>query len=98
MSTLGWVTAGLLAVYIVGIVGALLKPPRQPDPQRGVAVGCLMMAAAAIGVLLVVTVIADLYQVRWLVWTGFIGAIFPAISLAGAGVRWLILKVMGKEP
>lgn len=36
-----WFAGIVLGVYILGIVYALITPPRQHDPQRGVAIGCL---------------------------------------------------------
>lgn len=39
------ITAAILAIYLGGIAYAILSPAKQPDPQRGQAVGCLMFAA-----------------------------------------------------
>lgn len=63
------VTGAILAVYLLGIAYAILAPSKQPDPQRGQAVGCLMFAAipaVVVAVLVVIGVAFDVpFLVRW---------------------------------
>ena len=63
------VTGAILAVYLGGIAYAILAPARQPDPQRGQAVGCLVLAtipAIVVGILVILGVAFDVpVLVRW---------------------------------
>lgn len=43
--TMAWIAGVCIAVYLGCIVYAITAPRKQPDPQRGMAVGCLMIAA-----------------------------------------------------
>lgn len=45
MTTMAWIVGICVAVYLGVIVYAITAPAKQHDPQRGVAVGCLMFAA-----------------------------------------------------
>ncbi|QOI99401.1 MAG: hypothetical protein HRU70_02415 [Phycisphaeraceae bacterium] len=59
MATMAWVVGACVAAFLGVILYAIAAPSRGPDPQRGVAVGCLMMAAipaAVLGVVLGVAV------------------------------------------
>src|SRR5262245_46441748 len=74
----------LLAAYLIGVLYALLTPPRQRDPQYGMAIGCLTMVAlfiAGLGGLLAMGAVFDL---RWLVRIIFFIAVFPGLSLTGS--------------
>jgi hypothetical protein len=60
MATMAWIVGGCLAAYLGCIVYAIMAPQKQPDPQRGMAVGCLMIAAipgVVLALLLVIGVI-----------------------------------------
>jgi hypothetical protein len=87
------VAAVLLCLYFTVIVGVLLSPPRQHDPQRGQAVGCLMILAAGVavlGVMLGIGAFLDLgLLVGFVVWTTCLPAILIGIHL----VRFLLLKL-----
>jgi MFS family permease len=50
-TTMAWIAGICLALYLGCIVYAIMAPQKQHDPQRGMAVGCLMFAAIP-GVLL----------------------------------------------
>lgn len=78
----------LLALYFLVIVGVLLMPSRSHDPQRGQAVGCLMIVAIGLGVL-GIFVWPDQ---NWLVEAIFRVAAFPVIITAINAVRYLLMK------
>jgi hypothetical protein len=69
LTTMAWITGAILALYIGVIVYAILAPQKQHDPQRGQAVGCLMLAtipAIVAGILVVIGVVWDIPKlVRW---------------------------------
>ncbi|HEX8913772.1 MAG TPA: hypothetical protein VF796_15535 [Humisphaera sp.] len=74
----------LLAAYTVSIVVVLLKPSRQHDPQRGQAVGCLMIVVIGLVALGGVLALAAVYDVRWLVTTIFSITVYPAVMIAAS--------------
>jgi len=74
----------LLAAYTVAIVVVLLKPARQPDPQRGQAVGCLMIVVVGLLALGGALALAAAYDVRWLVGTIFFVTVYPAVMIAAS--------------
>jgi len=78
------VAAVLFGCYLLGILYALKAPAKQPDPQRGQAIGCLMIVAAGIGLLLLIVGVGWWFQLNWLVTGLFWIAVFPAISLVGS--------------
>jgi hypothetical protein len=91
------ITAGiLLTLYLVGILFALLAPTRQHDPQRGVAVGCLMIVAGAILVLGLALGLGVFFDWPWMINIIFWITIFPFISLFLATTRQLVLYVRRK--
>jgi hypothetical protein len=69
LSTMAWITGAILAVYLGGIAYAIFSPAKQPDPQRGMAVGCLSLAtipAFVVGIVVVIGVVWDIPRlVRW---------------------------------
>ena len=69
LSTMAWITGGILALYLGVIAYALLAPRRQRHPEDGMAVGCLMLAAipaVVVGILVVIGVAWDIPKlVRW---------------------------------
>lgn len=82
----------LLGVYLLGIVYALLAPTKGPDPQRGQAVGCLMIVAmglVGIGALLGAAVAFD---IGWLATAISWVVIFPTALMLANGVYFLFLK------
>ena len=83
----------LLGVYVCGIVYALALPAKQHDPQRGQAIGCLMIVVLSllgVGGLLAVGVA---FNVRWLVVAIFWLTVYPAVMLAAQGVFLLYKKL-----
>jgi hypothetical protein len=89
---MAWTAGVLLAAYALGVLYALNAPARQPDPQRGQAVGCLtivLLGLLGLGAMLA----AGLYwDVGLLVRVPFWVAVFPALSLVGSGVYHLVRK------
>jgi hypothetical protein len=69
LNTMAVITGAILALYLGVIAYALLAPSKQHDPQRGQAVGCLMLAAIpalVIGILVIVGVVWDIPKlIRW---------------------------------
>ena len=85
----------LLGLYLAGIVYALLAPVRQHDPQRGQAVGCLMIVAGGIALLGALLAVGAIFDVAWLVRAIFYVAVFPAVLLTVHAVRYLWLRAAG---
>jgi hypothetical protein len=76
--------------YTLGIFVALTRKPSQPDPQRGQAIGCLMIVVCALvglGAVLAAVIVWDLHGLlRGVFWI----AVFPFLSLLGSGLRHLV--------
>jgi hypothetical protein len=83
---MAYVTGVLLACYFIGVVYAVLAPSRQPDPHRGVAVGCLGMVAAGLLVLGGLLAIAVLFDVGWLLTLLFSITVYPSVALVGSSI------------
>ena len=76
-------TAAILIVAALATLGGvLLWPQRTHDPQRGMAVGLLMIVMLALCGLLVVLAVGYFFDVRFLVVGVFWIVMFPAILLA----------------
>jgi len=96
--TLAIVSGVLLGLYALGIGYALCAPARQPDPQRGVAQGCLglvLVALAGVGLLLGLAVRFHLTVVIYVIAAG---CIYPAVLLAGNLAWRLVLRLTAKRP
>lgn len=85
----------LLALYFCGIVFAICVPPRQPDPQRGIALGCLSLVAGGIAGLGAVLAAGVYFDLTWCVHIAFDVAIFPAVLLLIALARAVVIRVLG---
>lgn len=59
-------TYGLIGLYILVLLYAVLAPKRQPDPQRGVAVGCLSIVIGFLVVLAGLFALGQFIHARWL--------------------------------
>ena len=95
-NAMAWTAGILLAVYALGILAALRAPVKQHDPQRGQAVGCLMIVLVGLlglGALLAVGVYWD---VGWLVGTVFSVTAYPAVALVGGAVYHFVAKLRGR--
>ncbi len=87
------VAGALLVLYLGGIVFALLAPAKGHDPQRGQAVGCLMIVALGLVGLGVLLGVAVAFEIGWLERAVSYMVIFPAVLLLIHGVRFLWLKL-----
>jgi len=79
-----WVSiaaAILLACYLAVAIWALAAPSKY-DPQQGMAIGFIIPVALVLGSLLVLLWRAVVRGRRWLVWTIFVFAAYPALMLA----------------
>lgn len=97
-STLTAIAAVLLGAYALGILYALCAPARQPDPQRGVAQGCLglaLVALAAVGLLLG---LAARYHLTVVIYIIVAGCAYPAVLLAANLVWRLVTRLTAKRP
>lgn len=93
-------TAGViltLATCALGIV--LLRTPRQYDPQRGQAIGCLLIVLAGLLMLAGLLAVAVLADIRWLLVVVFDVTAFPLVwvllGLVYNLARWVQKKVRG---
>lgn len=93
---MAWTAGVLLGVYILGIVYALTRTPRRPDPQRGQAVGCLMIVVAALLVLEAALAVGVYWDIGFLIRAPFWVAVFPLLSLAGSGVLHVFQRLRGR--
>ena len=96
-SVMAWTAGVLLAAYAVGIVYAMTAPVKQHDPQRGQAVGCLMIVLAGLLALGATLAAGVCWDVATLVWVPFVTTVFPAVSLVGSGVYHLVARLRGRD-
>jgi hypothetical protein len=91
----------LLAVYFFALLIVLLKPPKQRDPQYGMAVGCCIMVELGIAAVGGVLALAVAFQIHWLVKGIFYATAFPAVigvpQLARLGWRELKRRYLAKQ-
>ena len=80
-----WTTGIILAIYVVGILILLKLPMRHPDPQRGMATGCLGVTAAAITALELLFGILVYFHFNTLVKMICTMTLFSATPLAAQG-------------
>jgi len=79
-----WVSiaaAILLACYL-GLAIWALAAPSEYDPQQGMAIGFIIPVALVLGSVLLLLWRAVVRGRRWLVWTIFVLAAYPAVMLA----------------
>lgn len=60
-----WVTFAVLGLSAAGCIYAILAPAK-PDPQRGVAVGCLLFVVFLLILAMILFAIGVLFDVPWL--------------------------------
>lgn len=61
-----WVTLVLLIGFALILSYVIWTPPKQRDPQMGMAIGCLLFVLLFDLILLVLFGVAILYKVQWL--------------------------------
>jgi len=76
-----WVSiaAGILLACYLGLAIWALAEPSKYDPQQGMAIGFIIPVALVLGGLLLVLWRAVVRGRRWLVWTIFVLAAYPAV-------------------
>jgi hypothetical protein len=93
MSLPPWFAGVVLGVYALLILYALFAPARQPDPQRGVAVGCLCLVLVALLGAVALLVVGITLHKPWLVNTistvCLYSLVIVVIGLAKSGMDWL---------
>ena len=79
-----WVSiaAAILLAGYLGVVIWALAAPSEYDPQQGMAIGFIIPVALVLGSLLLLLWRAVVRGRRWLVWTIFVFAAYPALMLA----------------
>jgi len=82
----------LLTLYFLGIVYALLAPTRGPDPQRGQAVGCLVIVAGGLLLLGVLLGLGVAFDLTWLVDAIVAVVVYPSLLLLANGVYFVVQK------
>lgn len=68
----------LLIVYFIGLLIGIFVPPKQRDPQYGMAIGCAWMVELAVVALGIVLALAVAFNVAFLVKFVFVVVAFPA--------------------
>jgi len=66
----------------LGVAIWALAAPSEYDPQQGMAIGFIIPVALVLGGLLLLLWRAVVRGQRWLVWTIFVLAAYPAVMLA----------------
>ena len=90
-------TAGvLLGAYVLFILGVLITPQRQHDPQRGQAIGCLMIVLACLVTLGLVLAAGVHWDIRLLVYGPFCVAVFPVATVVVGGAVQLARRARGR--
>ena len=92
-----WVSiaaAILLACYL-GVAIWAMAAPSEYDPQQGMAIGFIIPVALVLGSLLLLLWRAVARGRRWLVWTIFVFAAYPALMLAAQFVYEHFLHTPG---
>lgn len=90
------ITYGLLALYMLILLYGMFGPKKEPDPQRGAAVGCLGISVLFLAALTGIYSIAVIYKISWLA-SGISGfcLFFVALSLINFG-EWIWKKIIRK--
>ncbi len=93
LQTQAIIAAVLLGAYMLGIIYALVVPPKRRDPHDGMARGCLMfviMGMLALGGMLAIGAFND---IAWMVAIPFYVTVFPTVLLAINLLRYVYIKI-----
>lgn len=93
MNQMAVVAGVLLTLYFLGIVYALLAPRRGPDPQRGQAIGCLMIVAGGLVLVGVALGVGVAFDLTWLVDTIVAFTVYPSLLLVANVVYFGVKKL-----
>lgn len=85
MQLMDIVAGVIIAAYLGGITYALLAPTRQPDPQRGMAVGCLVICLVPGALLMIALLVGYFAEMPRLVSALFYLCVVPA--------AWLLINL-----
>lgn len=92
-----WMTYGFLGIFALGLTWVALMPQKQPDPQGGVAKGCLLIAVGFLILLGVLFVAGNALGWEWLS-KGVSGiCLFITFFVALGLVQAFIRKIMRKN-
>ncbi len=78
IATMAWIIGACLALYLGVIIYAINAPQKQHDPHRGVAVGCLMIAAIPAIVMAILLAVGVIGGFEGLVRVLFYFTVLPA--------------------
>jgi len=93
------ITAGvLLVVYFLFLVHAITAPVKQYDPQRGQAVGCLMIIMIGLALLGVMLAIGVFFDMPFCVRLPFYITVFPLVLLVVNGIRFVVMYFTSSAP
>lgn len=87
----------LLGAYLLVIVYVILAPPKGPDPQRGQAVGCLMIVALGLVGLGALLGAGVWFEIEWLKDTVTWVVLVPSALILANGVYFAFLKVTQRK-
>src|SRR5436190_7878095 len=76
------ISAAILLACYLGVLTWALAAPSKYDRQQGMAIGFIIPVALLLGGLLALLWRAVVRGRRWLVWTIFVLAAYPAVMLA----------------
>jgi hypothetical protein len=93
---MAWTAGVLLGAYALFILGVLVSPQRQHDPQRGQALGCLMIVLACLVTLGLVLAAGVYWGIRLLVYVPFCVAVFPVATVVVGGAVQLVRRARGR--
>ena len=88
MATMAWVVGLCVAAYLGCLLYAITAKPKQHDPHRGVAVGCLMFAAipgVVLALLLAIGVIG-----------GYAGLVRVLFYITGGPAAYVLLLLIAQ--
>jgi hypothetical protein len=89
------IAAAILLACYLGLAIWALAAPSEYDPQQGMAIGFIIPVALVLGGLLLLLWRAVVRGRRWLVWTIFVLAAYPAVMLAAQFVYEHFLHTPG---
>lgn len=91
------IAAGIgLALWILVPLFGIVVPPRRRDPQRSMAVGCLIGAMIPGIVLSVLYLLGIVFDLRWLLLIIFYVVALPMVLIVIVLVRHVILTLFAR--
>jgi hypothetical protein len=87
----------IIGAYILTVVIVLAIPPRQRDPQYGMAIGCGMVLAFSFAAVELVLWAAWVHDVTWLVHAIFYLAAFTLVLIVPQGIRLAVVTMRDRR-